>query len=182
MQPSKSPQRMTFQRDAYIERCREEGKEPEQAYLDMYEQMMLGTELFGVNPKDREHNLEWDLRTTPWILDKARASDSYAQNIYSALCNQQWISRDIWHQLKEQTWSCSWRHAGGIVADMLGRGDYIDWYCSGMGGLNQDYDSKETIEDWSKRTGYVPEGLITEEILTDFNRLGWTNKPYDDNQ
>ena len=67
-------------------------------------------------------------------------------------------------------WSASWRGAGGIVADMLGKGDYIDWYCSGMGeGLgNGDPDHVK---------GYVPEGCITDEIRNDLQRLGWAIVP-----
>jgi hypothetical protein len=83
-------------------------------------------------PEWRENNLEWDLRSTDWILVKARSSDVYAQNLYAALCNNSFQRNEVWPLLKDQTWGCSWRHAGGIIADMLGAGDYIDWYCSGI--------------------------------------------------
>jgi predicted HicB family RNase H-like nuclease len=33
---SRSPERNTFQMERYIERCKEEGKEPSQDYLDMF--------------------------------------------------------------------------------------------------------------------------------------------------
>ena len=34
--PAKSPDRHTFQADGYIKRCAEEGKEPNENYLNMY--------------------------------------------------------------------------------------------------------------------------------------------------
>ena len=111
---------------------------------------------------------------------KVRNSDAYAQNLYAAMCNMQFQKLDVMPILKNQRWSCSWRHAGGIVADMQEKGDYIDWYCSGMGGLNQEYDSKESNEDWQKRTGYVPEGHVTEEITEDLKVLGWVPVEWDD--
>jgi hypothetical protein len=121
-----------------------------------------------------ENDLEYDLRTTEWILEKARTRDDYAQNIYAAMCNMRWQRLDVFPILKEEYWSCSWRSAGGIVADMLQKGDYIDWYCSGMGGLSQDWNKdKETFEQWQARTKYVPEGSVTDEIRADFQKLGW---------
>jgi hypothetical protein len=63
---------------------------------------------------------------------------------------------------------------------MRQEGDYIDWYCSGMGGLNQEYDAKETNEQWQHRTGYVQECVVTDEIETDLNNLGWIVIKYDD--
>jgi hypothetical protein len=126
--------------------------------------------------------MEYDLLTTDWILAKVRASDSYAQNLYAAMCNNDFTKRELWPILKEEKWSASWRYAGGIIADMRQEGDYIDWYCSGMGGLNQEYDQKETNEQWQKRTGYVPESVVTEEIEQDLNRLGWIVIPYEDDK
>jgi hypothetical protein len=115
----------------------------------------------------RENNLEYDLRSTQWICDKAKARESYAQNIYAALCNQDWQRNEVWPLLKGEIYSCSWRYAGGIVADMREAGDYIDWYCSGIKGDNDNHDD-----------GFVPEGVVTDEIREDFFKLGWI--PVDD--
>jgi hypothetical protein len=49
-----------------------------------------------------------------------------------------------------------------------------------MGGLNSEYEDAETNEEWQKRTGYVPEATVTEEIERDLNKLGWTPIPYND--
>ncbi len=173
MTVSRSPERHTFQKEGYVERCKEKGEEPSQDYLDMFQRILEQEDQKFDDPKSRENNLEWDLVTTNWILEKARAKDSYAQNIYAALCNNDFQKLDVIPILTEKTWGCSWRYAGGVVADMRQEGDYIDWYCSGMGGLNQEYDAKESNEDWQKRTGYVPEGKITAEIREDFQKLGW---------
>jgi len=76
----------------------------------------------------------------------------------------------MWQILKDQTWSCTWRYAGGIIADMLQQGDYIDWYCSGIvdGSLRDVED--DAVRD---RKGYVGEGIITNEVREDLARLGW---------
>lgn len=177
---SKSPQRNTFQKENYIKRCIEEGKTPNEAYLKMYDDIAAADAAWA--NQEHKNDLEYDLRTTDWILVKARASDAYAQNIYAALCNMRWQKLDVMPILKEELCSYSWRYAGGIVADMLQQGDYIDWYCSGIGGVNAEYDAKETQEEWSKRTGYVPESHITEEIRADFQKLGWIPVPWPDDE
>jgi hypothetical protein len=166
---SKSPERHTFQKNAYIKRCKEEGKEPSPEIIQMYETWASEPE-YENRP---ENDLEYDLRTTEWILAKARTRDAYAQNIYAAMCNMRWQKLDVFPILKDEFWSCSWRSAGGIVANMLQKGDYMDWYCSGMGGFNLQYEGTETNEEWQKRTGYVPEANVTEEIREDFQKLGW---------
>lgn len=120
---------------------------------------------------DSGHSLAEDLRSSDWILDKVRQSDSYAQNLYAALCNMQFQKLDVIPILKEELWSCSWRYAGGIIADMQGTGDYLNWYCSGMGGLAS-YDEIDNDKYMSTKK-YVPEGTVTDEIQEDLRKLGW---------
>ena len=74
-----------------------------------------------------ERDLYEDMQDTQWFKDKIRASESYAQNVYAALCNMQWQQNKVWPLLKDQRYSCSWRYAGGIIADMREEGDYIDY-------------------------------------------------------
>jgi hypothetical protein len=89
------------------------------------------------------------------------------------MCNNQFQRNDVWPILSEEKWRCSWRRAGGVIADMLGKGDYIDWYCSGMGGLSGYDEDSETFEQWQIRTKYVSESTVTEEIENDLFKLGW---------
>jgi hypothetical protein len=130
-------------------------------------------------------DLEQDIWRDDEILNKIRTRDDYAQNLYAAFCNMRWCPRELLPALrqdnKKDLWSCSWRSAGGLVADWQGKGgDYIDWYCTGMGGENAEYEGEETNEQWLIRTKYVPEGTVTEEIEKDLNRLGWFPVPWED--
>lgn len=166
MTTSKSPDRYTFQAEAYVKRCEEKGEEPREDYLDIYKSAREQDEENIVDPVWQKDNLEYDLRSTDWILEKAKESDTYAQNLYAAMCNVDWVRNEAWPILKDQRWSCSWRHAGGIVADMRAQGDYIDWYCSGIGDGLGNGDS-----DGVKK--YVGEGVVTAEIKADLKKLGW---------
>ena len=117
-----------------------------------------------IDPEWQKDNLEYDLRSTKWICDKAKSTKTYAQNLYAALCNNDFQKNEVWTRLENKTWGCSWRHAGGIVADMREEGDYVEWYCSGIQG--------EPDDDWVD-LGHVPEGTVTDQIHKDLFRLGW---------
>jgi hypothetical protein len=109
----------------------------------------------------RKANLEHDLIKSDYITDKCVTSESYSQNLYSAMCNNLFYKND-------EEWSCSWRYAGGVLADMRSMGEsYIDWYCSGIGSHND---------------GYVGESFVTDEIRSDLLQLGWTIKEYPQNE
>ena len=166
MKPSKSPDRHKFQRDQYIEHQLEACQPLSEDYLDMFDMISERERTKWNDPKSKINNMEWDLVTTDWILEKARSSDSYAQNIYAAMCNNEFQKLDVMPILKDEKWSCSWRYAGGIVADMQEKGDYIDWYCSGI--IDENFIDKDK---------YVPEGCITDEIRNDLQRLGWAVVP-----
>jgi hypothetical protein len=102
-------------------------------------------------------NLELDLMKSDEIANKCIHSEVYSQNLYAAMCNNRFFYGD-------EQWSCSWRYAGGIVADLRDKGeDYMTFYCSGIGSHN----------------GYVAESVVTEEISLDLMKLGWTIKPYE---
>ena len=168
--PSKSPDRHTFQRKGYIERQTEKGEPVNEDYLDLFEQMISDHDKKFDDPATHKNNMEYDLLTTDWILEKVRSSDVYAQNLYAAICNNDFQKRELWPILAEQTWGASWRYAGGIIADMRQEGDYIDWYCSGIRGPLLDSDVNE--ENFITK-GYVGEGTVTDEINTDLYNLGW---------
>lgn len=155
---STSPKRHTFQVESYLKKCAEQGVEPNQDYLKLFEESKnLHSERFD-DISTTENNLEYDLLTTDWILEKVRNNETYAQNLYAAMCNTDFVKNELWPVIQDKRWSCSWRYAGGIIADMRQEGDYIDWYCSGIG---------------SDTMGYVGEGCVTEEVRKDFLKLGW---------
>lgn len=176
-----SPERYTFQKEGYIKRCEEQGKEPNPNYVAMYKTWREQDAENIMNPEWQKNNMEYDLRSSKELCDKVKQYDNYAQNLYAAMCNMQWQSREFWQEMKGETWSCSWRHAGGIIADMQEKGDYIDWYCSGIGSQESGYglDNHKPKLDEDGRC-YVPEGVVTEEIELDLNRLGWRPVPYEE--
>ena len=115
-----------------------------------------------------DHNLEEDIRACDWMLKKVQDRETYAQNLYAAMCNNVFQRNEVWPRLRDEYWSCSWRSAGGIVAELRGQGDYIDWYCSGIIGVGE-ADSFQ---------GYVSESTVTDEIRQDLFAIGWTVEPY----
>jgi|APGre2960657404_1045060.scaffolds.fasta_scaffold00235_33 hypothetical protein len=167
---SKSPERNTFQKEGYIERTKETGKEPDQSYLNWFDEIRMNEDKKVQDLEWQKNNLEYDLRSTDWILEKVRASDNYAQNIYAALCNNDFMKLAVVPILKEETWSCSWRHAGGIVANMQEKGDYIDWYCSGIGNSEDGYGLAGNNPE---QGAYVQESVVTIEVREDLKKLGW---------
>ena len=180
---SSSPERHTFQKEGYVKRCEEEGKEPNPAYVAMYTSWREQEAEQIKDPAWQKNNMEYDLRSSKELCDKVKQSDNYAQNLYAAMCNMTWQSREFWQEMKGETWSCSWRHAGGIIADMREQGDYIDWYCSGIGSQDKGYGLDSTVPELDEDgRDYVPEGVVTEEIELDLNRLGWRPIPYTDDK
>ena len=117
-----------------------------------------------------DRDLEDDIKNDPAIMVKVQ-DGIYAQNLYAAMCNMRWQPQEMWSVLKDEYWSCSWRSAGAIVADLRNCGEgYMDWYCSGIVGddLSVDHAAYK----------YVPEGEVTDEILADLARIGWRPSPY----
>ena len=113
-----------------------------------------------------ENDLEQDLKNSKMILAKVQ-NERYAQNLYAAMCNMRWQKSEVWPVLKDELWSCTWRYAGGIVAELQGKGDYLNWYCSG-------------IRDDESLTEFVSESQVTDEIKADLASLGWHPVPWDD--
>ena len=104
-------------------------------------------------------NLESDLLNSEWITNKCKTSPIYSQNLYAALCNNRFFYGD-------KEWTCSWRYAGGLVAGLVGEGgDYMDYYCSGIGAGHNE--------------GFIAESVVTDEISLDLARIGWVVKPYE---
>ena len=116
-----------------------------------------------------DRDLEVDLSSCSWFVAKVRASDSYAQNVYAALCNMRWQPQEVWPVLQDDYWSCTWRYAGELVADLRVdfNEDYMDFYCSGL-----------YIEDTENTQ--TPEGTVTPEISECFEELNMVLIQFDD--
>jgi len=177
---STSPIKFTHHADSYVRRCRERNEPARPDIVEMYTNMAKQRQQEESKPDWSSNNLEHDLRTTDWILQKARSSESYAQNLYAAMCNNEFQRKEVWPILKDQRWSCSWRYAGGIIADLRQEGDYMDWYCSGIRDSTQP-DEKEW-NSWTPEqqyrwreiySKYVGESVVTDEIQEDLMKLGW---------
>jgi len=176
---SSSPEKNTFQMENYVKRQEEAGKLPSAEYLDMFKTWREQDEANVVDPEWQKDNMEYDLRSTQWIIDKVKNDEVYAQHLYASMCNNDFTKNDVIPILTEKRWSCSWRHAGGIIADMQEKGDYIDWYCSGIRDakiLDDDEFqalTKEQQEAYIQGKKFVPESCVTDEIREDLLTLGW---------
>jgi hypothetical protein len=157
---SRAPSNNEERVERYRQRKLAAGETVSQEYIAML--MEEGDRAHEQDPAWAIDNMEYDLRSTDWILDKVRSSEVYAQNLYAALCNNDFQKRDVMPILTNKTWSCTWRSSGRIVADMREEGDYLDWYCSGI-----------VEDDIAGEPTYASEGMVTKEIEADLLRLGW---------
>lgn len=96
----------------------------------------------------KKPNLFRDIIDSQTIKNKMRASKDYCKRFYAAMCNT-----DVYKTGESGEYGYSWRSAGGLIADILGEGDYLDWYCSGN------------------------EGYVDDEIADDLNEIGWVAIP-----
>lgn len=97
------------------------------------------------------------------------ADDTMAREFYAALCNMQWckiadtpedeLIIDRLKGINSDPWSCSWRAAGAIIADIRNMHynkseSYIDFFCSGN------------------------EGIVSFAVEKCFRRMGWVQMPW----
>lgn len=179
---NRSPDRGTFQIKNQLKRV-EEGDQSEESaeeMIDFYKSWEQHRRELEETDNWKIYNMEYDLRSTQWICDKVKGDDVYAQNLYASMCNRDFVKNDVWPLLTDKRWSCSWRSAGGIIANMQEKGDYIDWYCSGIKNNDEELDddqfrqlTKEKQEFYLKLKAYVSESVVTDEIRADLLKLGW---------
>lgn len=146
--------------------------------IDYYQAYQEQRRQLECDPEWQKDNLEYDLRTSEYVLDKVRKDEFYAQNLYAAMCNNEFLKNSTWNILQDKRWSCSWRYAGGILADMVGKGDYIDFYCSGIRGDWADEEFNNATKEEQERyklikEKHVPESYVTDEVKEDLFKLGW---------
>lgn len=114
-----------------------------------------------------ERDVEEELKNNTAICQRIADSEVFAQHVYAALCNQQYYPHGV-DQEHTDAWSCTWRYAATIIADIRNthlhepqnsdiQEDYIHWYCSGMGVLE----------------GSVGEGIVTDDVRRVFHDMGW---------
>lgn len=179
-----SPERGTFHIECELKSVEEGRTTPEKAQemIDLYKSWEQSRRELEATDEWKKDNMEYDLRSTKWICDKAKASEAYAQNLYAAICNNDFTKNDVWPLLQGKTWSASWRSAGGIIANMIEKGDYIDWYCSGIRGEISDEEYNQFNKEEQERylymkTKFVSESFVTDEIREDLLKLGWIVVP-----
>jgi hypothetical protein len=76
--------------------------------------------------------------------ERMKSNNDLCKDVWAALANVTW-----YHPESKQEYSCSFRYAGGLIADLRGEGDYMDWYCC------------------------APNASITDEIRRTFKKEGW---------
>lgn len=118
-------------------------------------------------------NLEVEMSNDAIVISYLKDRDT-AVEFYSALCNMRWKKINILpdderiiEKLKgtdSNIWSCTWRYAGGIIADIRNKHyntkeDYMDFYCSGNEGNVADI-----VEECFKRMGWVPHPWENDEL------------------
>ena len=106
---SKSPDRGTFQIKKLVETvelgtAKAEDVEGTIQVFKSWQQQQLELEETNEWKKD---NMEYDLRSTQWIIDKVKVDDVYAQHLYASMCNNDFTKNDVWPILTEKKWSCS---------------------------------------------------------------------------
>lgn len=175
-----SPERGSFHIECELKRVEEGDQTPEKAQemIEFYKSCEQRRMELEQTPEWQKDNMEYDLRSTKWICDKAKASEAYAQNLYAAICNNEFVKNDVWPLLTDKRWSASWRSAGGIIANMREEGDYIDWYCSGIQGQLSDEEYYQLSKIGQERylfcqNNFVGESVVTDEIRSDLFKLGW---------
>lgn len=144
-----SPEKGSFYRDFLTKQLteRQTTQELYDAHIEIAQNSAMNNE--KIMREDIEPNLERDLRSSKEIHNKCINSEIYCRDLYNCLCNNRFFYKD-------KEWTCSWRYAGGIIADIIEKGDYIDWYASGH------------------------EGQVTDEVRLDLIKLGWIVTPYSD--
>jgi len=77
-----SPKRHTFQKEGYIKRCEEKGKEPNPDYVAMYKTWREQDEENLKDPVWQKNNMEYDLRSSKEMCDKGHGVGTTGLAVY----------------------------------------------------------------------------------------------------
>jgi hypothetical protein len=113
---AKSPDRFGFQKDTYIKLALENGKDLNdphiQAMIKMHEDAIERDEKNVTDTEWQKNNMEFDMRSSEWMVAKVRESCVYAQHLYAACVIT--TSSDL------KCFQFSKTNVGVPVGDMLG--------------------------------------------------------------
>jgi hypothetical protein len=89
----------------------------------------------GIKP-EIDYQQKFDNDFHELFTERLKENEDFGCELWSSMANVTW-----YHllDLKETDCGHSFRGAGALIADMLGKGDYIDWYCSGPYETVSDY-------------------------------------------
>lgn len=79
-----------------------------------------------------------------------KSDETLCREVWSALANVDWKHEN------GDTASYTFRAAGDLIASIIGKGDYMDWYCSGPYAVISERVEKAMLaEGWRGRQGVM---------------------------
>lgn len=95
--------------------------------------------------------IDFELILIKYFKDRMIEDHELCKNIWSALANVTWYNPEAHIEV-----SYSFRAAGGLIAEIIGQGDYMEWYCSGPYATISD-----EIRRVMKKEGWIADTMST---------------------
>jgi len=77
------------------------------------------------------------------FTEKLRENNDFGKELWAALANVHWSHED---DPDDTALGHSFRSAGSLIASMLHRGHYMDWYCSTRDGVVSEHIASKMAE------------------------------------